>query len=106
MVNIALAFIPVLLFVLALQLMDSFKLVHRSAVLTALVVGAAVALACAPLHEWLEPALGLDATAFSRYVAPITEETLKAAFLALLIARRRVGFLVDAAVQGFASSYL
>ena len=41
-------------------------------------------------------------TAFSRYVAPVTEETVKAAFILALIARRRVGFLVDAAVQGFA----
>lgn len=102
MVTIALAFVPVLLFVVALQLMDSFKLVHRSAVLTALAVGSATALACAELHEWLEPALGFSPAAFSRYVAPITEETLKAAFLVLLIARRRVAFLVDAAVQGFA----
>lgn len=100
--NIALAFVPVLLFVIGLQLMDSFKLVHRSAVLTALGVGVGAALAGVGLHAWLQPALGWDDTTFSRYVAPVTEETLKAAFLGLLIARRRVGFLVDAAVQGFA----
>ena len=100
--NIALAFLPVLLFVAGLYLMDSFKLVHRSAVLTALAVGAAVALLCAGLHAWLEPALGVSEATFSRYVAPLTEETFKATFLALLIVRRRVGFLVDAAVQGFA----
>jgi len=101
-VNVALAFVPVLLFVLALQLMDSFKLVHRTAVFSALLVGGAVALACAGLHEWLDPALGLSPVAFSRYIAPITEEASKAAFLVSLIALRRVGFLVDAAVQGFA----
>ena len=33
-----------------------------------------------------------------RYVSPLTEETTKALFVALLIARRRIGFLVDAAV--------
>jgi RsiW-degrading membrane proteinase PrsW (M82 family) len=100
--NLAVALVPVLLFVVGLHLMDSFKLVHRSAVLTALIIGAGVALVCAQLHEWLEPAVGLSPAAFSRYIAPVTEETLKAAFLGLLIARRRVGFLVDAAVQGFA----
>ena len=100
--NLALAFVPVLLFVAGLHVMDSFKLVQRSAVLAALAVGAAVAIACAVLHEWLEPALGLKPVTFSRYVAPLTEETLKAAYLAVLITRRRVGFLVDAAVQGFA----
>src|SRR5262245_59402695 len=100
--NIALAFLPVMLFVAGLHVMDSFKLVHRSAVLFALAVGAVVAFLCAALHAWLEPALGVSDVTFSRYVAPLTEETFKAAFLAVLIARRRVGFLVDAAVQGFA----
>jgi RsiW-degrading membrane proteinase PrsW (M82 family) len=102
MLELALALVPVLLFLAALQVMDSFKLVHARAVATALGVGAAAAAACGPLHAWLQPALGVDATTFIRYVAPMTEETLKAAFLLLLVARRRVGFLVDAAVQGFA----
>ena len=48
------------------------------------------------------PALGLESQTFSRYVAPFTEEIAKAGFIGLLIARGRVGFLVDAAVQGFA----
>src|SRR6188508_2643783 len=100
--NLVLAFVPVLLFVIGLQVMDSFKLVHRSAVLAAIAAGAGVALVCVALHAWLEPALAVSDATFSRYVAPITEETLKAAFIGLLIARRRVGFLVDAAVQGFA----
>jgi protease PrsW len=100
--TLAITLLPVLLFVVGLGLMDSFKLVHRTAVVTALGVGAGVALLCVAVHARLEPALDLTAAAFSRYLAPITEETFKAAFLGLLIARRRVGFLVDAAVQGFA----
>ena len=100
--NLVLALVPVLLFVIGLKVMDSFKLVHRSAVLAAIAAGAGVALVGVALHAWLEPALAVSAATFSRYVAPITEETLKAAFIGLLIARRRVGFLVDAAVQGFA----
>jgi protease PrsW len=101
-VTVALALLPVLLFVVGLQLMDSFKLVHRGAVLTAVAVGMAGAIACAALHESLQPFTGLTPAAFSRYIAPVTEETVKAAFILVLIARRRVGFLVDAAVQGFA----
>ena len=100
--NAALALLPVLLFVVALWLMDSFKLVRRRAVLAALAAGAMAALVAAVLHTWAEPASGLSSGAFSRYLAPLTEEALKAAFLVVLIARRRVGFLVDAAVQGFA----
>jgi len=101
-VTLALALLPVLLFVAGLQLMDSFKLVHRGAVVTALSVGVLGAVVCGLLHEWLQPASGLSAAAFSRYLAPVTEEIIKAAFIVVLMARRRVGFLVDAAVQGFA----
>ena len=102
LLNITVALLPVLLFVTGLQLMDSFKLVRRRAVLAAVIAGGGAALAGAVLHGWAQPASGLSPAAFSRYLAPLTEETLKAAFLVVLIARRRIGFLVDAAVQGFA----
>lgn len=98
--TIALA--PALVFLMALWLMDSFKLVRPSSIALAVLVGAGAALACEALHGWLVPALGLDAITFSRYVAPLTEEIAKAGFIGLLIARGRIGFLVDAAVQGFA----
>jgi protease PrsW len=100
--HVAIALVPVLLFLGGLQLMDSFKLVRMKAVLTAIAAGGSAALLCILLHAWLLPATGLGVTTFSRYVAPLTEEALKAAFIVFLIARRRVGFLVDAAVQGFA----
>ncbi len=64
-------------------------------------MAAGVALVCLLLHGWMLLA-GVPRPAIRYYVAPLTEETLKAAFIVLLIARRRVGFLVDAAVQGFA----
>ena len=86
----------------ALWFMDSFRLVRPSSIALALLYGAGAALGCEALHGWLAPVAGLDATTFSRYVAPVTEEIAKAAFIGLLIARGRVGFLVDAAVQGFA----
>jgi RsiW-degrading membrane proteinase PrsW (M82 family) len=102
MLNVALALVPVVAFLLSLQLMDSFKLVRPGAVALAIVAGAAAALVCVPLHAYLLSSTELSTAAFSRYVAPLTEETLKAAFIAFLVVRRRVGFLVDAAVQGFA----
>jgi RsiW-degrading membrane proteinase PrsW (M82 family) len=100
--NIVCALVPVVAFLVQLQLMDSFKLVRPAAVFVAIGIGAVVAVICIPLHEWLIAATGMSVVGFSRYVAPVTEETLKAVFLIALIARRRVGFLVDAAVQGFA----
>src|SRR5450759_3947295 len=50
-------------------------------------------------------ALGLmriDLMQFSRYVSPITEELLKGLVVVALIRTHRIGFLVDAAIFGFA----
>jgi RsiW-degrading membrane proteinase PrsW (M82 family) len=96
------ALAPAVMFLAALWLMDSFRLVRPSSIATALLYGAGAALGCEALHLWLMPASGLDSQTFSRYVAPFTEEIAKAVLIGWLIARGRVGFLVDAAVHGFA----
>ena len=102
LVNVLVAFVPVLLFLLLLVLMDSFKLARPSAIAKAIGWGVVAAVACDALYRVLAPALPLSATAFSRYIAPLTEETAKAAFVVYLIRRRRIGFAVDAAQLGFA----
>lgn len=96
------ALAPGLVFLAALWFMDTFRLVRAASIANALLYGAAAALGCEALHMWLMPASGLEPQEFSRYVAPLTEETAKALFVAVLIAHGRVGFLVDAAVLGFA----
>jgi RsiW-degrading membrane proteinase PrsW (M82 family) len=101
MVSAAAALLPVIGFLAALFLMDSFKLVSPRAIAFALLAGAAAAIA----SVWLWPSLvlpGLSSDAASRYLAPVLEETLKAAIIVFLLLRGRAGFLVDAAVLGFA----
>lgn len=100
--SIVIALVPVLLLLALLQLMDSFKLVRLSAVLASIAAGAAVALVCLPLHQAFIDRTALDLTTFMRYVAPVTEEAAKAVIVVLLLWRRRAGFLVDAALHGFA----
>lgn len=102
MTHALVALLPVLLFLSVLLLMDSFKLVRPASVGAALTYGALAALALEPFHIWLAGVTGLEVRPFTRYVSPLTEETAKALFIAILLWRRRVGFLVDAAVQGFA----
>jgi RsiW-degrading membrane proteinase PrsW (M82 family) len=101
-VNVALALLPVLLFLALLVLLDSFKLVSLRQVLLALAAGGAAALAGSRVNVALLDATGIPAAAYSRYAAPFVEESLKALWIVLLIRRRRVGFLVDAAILGFA----
>jgi RsiW-degrading membrane proteinase PrsW (M82 family) len=100
--NVAVALLPVLLFLAVLVFMDSFKLVPVRWVLLAILVGGAVAVAGAFVNGVVADGLALSTPVLSRYVAPVSEELLKALYVAYLIRRRRVGFLVDAAILGFA----
>ena len=102
LVNIVVAFVPVTLFLFLLVLMDSFKLARPSAIAKAIAWGVVAAFICDALYRVLAPALPLSPVAFSRYIAPLTEETAKAAFVVYLIRQRRIGFAVDAAQLGFA----
>ena len=100
--NIVLALLPVLLLLALLHLMDSFKLVRLRSVIVAIAAGAAAAIACRSASDLIMARIEIDPAVFTRYVAPFIEETGKAAFVVLLLWRHRIGFLVDAAVQGFA----
>ena len=102
MINVALALVPVVAFLVLLWFMDSFRLVRPVSVASAILYGAGVAVAVLWLHQWLIQVHHVPAGALSRYIAPLTEETAKALFVGILIATARVGFLVDAAVLGFA----
>jgi RsiW-degrading membrane proteinase PrsW (M82 family) len=96
------ALLPVLSFLLLLIVFDSFKLVSRSMFVRALVAGAISAIAALLLQAWLIRSLDLEARTVARYVAPVTEEALKMGFVLWVLFRRQVGFLVDAAIVGFA----
>jgi RsiW-degrading membrane proteinase PrsW (M82 family) len=98
----ALALLPALVFLAVLVFMDSFKLVPLRTVLRAIVIGALAAVACSFVNSALLDGSGMESHTFSRFVAPVVEEVAKAGWVAVLIRRRRVGFLVDAAILGFA----
>jgi protease PrsW len=102
LVHAALALLPVLVFLVALLFLDSFKLVTWRGVLGALVAGGMMALGASVAQGRLAGVLDLDPLVLSRYWAPVVEEGLKAAYVFWLVRRGRVGFLVDAAIAGFA----
>jgi hypothetical protein len=81
--------------------MDRFRMVRPAAVALALLYGGASAAAAAWAHQTLLEA-GLSSAIVTRYIAPAVEEAAKALLLMVLVSRGRVGFLVEAAVQGFA----
>ena len=96
------ALAPVLAFLAALAVMDTFRLVSPRTIGASLVYGAATAIAALGLHVWLRGAYGIPPAVLSRYIAPFTEEAAKAALVAFLLATGRVVFPVEAAVIGFA----
>ena len=100
-VAVAVSVLPVFVFLGALVLIDSYKLVALRAILLSVAAGMVAGLVGYGANVWLLPALGLDWDHYSRYVAPVVEESLKAAFVVWLLRRNKVGFVVDAAIHGF-----
>ena len=91
---------PVLCFLGALVLLDSYKLVRLRWVVMAVVGGMAIA----GIAYFVNGALleHFDFHFYTRYVSPFIEETLKALAIVALVRAHRIGFLVDAAIFGFA----
>ena len=100
-VAVAVSVLPVFVFLGALVLVDSYKLVRPRAILLSTAAGLVAGLAAWVVNVRLRPALDLDWEGYSRYVAPLVEESLKAAFVVILLKRNRIGFVVDAAIHGF-----
>jgi protease PrsW len=100
--NGALSILPVVVFLLTLTVMDSYKLVPRSLLTAALVYGAISALLALAINSYFLPGYTYGLQSYTRYLAPLIEETCKCGMLVWLLRTSRVGFLVDAAVYGFA----
>ena len=93
---------PVVSFLGVLLYLDSYKLVKLRAVVALVACGALVAGAMYAANSALLARYPIDFTVFTRYVAPLTEEFFKGLAIVLLIRGSRIGFLVDAAIFGFA----
>jgi len=100
--RVSVSVLPVLFFLLALSLLDSYKLVRDRSLTAAILFGCLAAVASLLINMLLMSVTDVGELAFKRYVAPVVEEACKAAFVVYVIRTRRVGFLVDAAITGFA----
>lgn len=96
------ALIPAVLFLIVLDRLDSFRLVSFTAAVAALVAGGLLAIVSYFANALAMDATGANIAAYTRYGAPVIEETLKAAVMVHLFTRARIGFMIDAAIMGFA----
>lgn len=94
--------LPVLVFLFILVYMDSYKLVGLRTVLGVIALGCLTAVAAYYLNPVVMDLLDMDFQAYARYAAPVVEEILKALVIVYLFRSSRIGFLVDAAILGFA----
>jgi len=59
-------------------------------------------LICFGINTLLRSQFSIELTVYSRYIAPFVEELMKALWIVFLIRSKKVGFMVDGAIYGFA----
>lgn len=99
----AIALLPVCLFLLVLTVLDSYRLVRPSVLMKVFMSGCAATVMAYVLNTCFAQLLGWSPHLFSRYLSPLVEEALKASILYWLIRRKKAGFMIDAALYGFAA---
>jgi RsiW-degrading membrane proteinase PrsW (M82 family) len=102
LLRLALALVPVLLFLAVLRALDSFKLVSSRSVFTALAAGALAAVLCFTINTFFFRQFPGHQDQYARFGAPVVEESVKAIYWIFLIATARVAFMADSAICGFA----
>ena len=93
---------PVFIFLLILVIFDSYKLLKLSFLLKIILLGCIAAAASFCIEYLIEIIFHMHIATLSLYVAPPLEELLKAVIIIILFYKKRIGFLVDAAIIGFA----
>lgn len=101
-VNILVSVFPVFIFLIALVFLDSYKLTKLRPILATIVLGGIVAAISLPVITVILKQISTDSLVYPKYGAPIIEELLKVVYVVYLIRSGKIGFMVDAAIYGFA----
>jgi RsiW-degrading membrane proteinase PrsW (M82 family) len=102
LIKAAVAFIPVIACIVAFERLDAFRLVRFIDIIALIAVGQIMAGACFMANGGVLDRFPIGMDNYTRWVAPVVEETVKAGFIVLLFAMNRIGYLIDAAIAGFA----
>jgi len=101
-VKILVSLIPVFLFLLLMLYLDSLRLVNKTLLLFCLAWGIASAILSFVANTFLINRFQIGFDFYSCWIAPFVEEFLKIFILMVLIRKNRIGFMIDAAIYGFA----
>ncbi len=102
LIPVLMGILPALAFLVALMSLDSYKLVRPGWILTVMMMGAAAAGVSYVVNMSLLQWSNVDLKFLVRFVAPVLEESAKGIWILVLLRAHRIGFLVDAAICGFA----
>jgi RsiW-degrading membrane proteinase PrsW (M82 family) len=94
---------PVCVFLGSLVYIDSYKLVRISRILQLILAGGVAAVVSYVIHRQLLDGAVLDRQTLARLGAPAVEEVLKLLPILFLLRGKRIGFVIDAAICGFAA---
>jgi len=95
------ALLPVIVLVNVLFRLDSHRLLGTHFMVRVFLAGCLSALVCAWINAFAIEHIALDFSRYTRYVAPLIEETVKASVIVYLFRTNRIGFLIDAGILGF-----
>ncbi len=95
------ALLPVLVLVVVLFRLDSHRLLGTHFMFRVFLAGCLSAIVCSLLNAFALEYVALDFDRYTRYVAPLIEEMVKASILVYLFRTNRIGFLIDAGILGF-----
>jgi len=102
LIEIAVSIVPVFIFLGMLVILDSFKLVKWRDILITILIGCLAALVSLGINLFILAKSDIEQIAYVRYIAPVVEESTKALYIFYLLRRRKIGFMIDAAIYGFA----
>lgn len=102
LLEILVSILPVFVFLTFLLLFDSFKLVKWRNIMITIGIGSAAALLCLLISTLLLTGFNVPPGILTRYIAPVIEETAKAGYIVFLLRKKKIGFMVDGAIYGFA----
>jgi RsiW-degrading membrane proteinase PrsW (M82 family) len=102
LIQAGLSLLPVIVFLFALELIDTYKLLALRRVLRSVAIGCAAAAVCYGVNTMIYRSGLISPAIWARSGAPVIEEIAKAAYVVWLLRKNRVGFMVDTAISGFA----
>jgi len=95
------ALLPVIVLVIVLFRLDSHRLLGTHFMVRIFLAGGLSAIACYWINAFVIGQFAIDFSNYTRLVAPLIEESVKASILVYLFRTNRIGFLIDAGILGF-----